>query len=160
MLGVVTMELMIVTRYWTWWFLFVCLLSYSLVYPFVLLFPLLQEAFGAWDMAHYGVGVNIMRTPYFWISLLTVYAMTFSIRYFERSAKWLFRPDDNMIRAELEVLNRAHPGSFDLTSSPASDSLPPPSPHRPLADDPRLVRPTALTRMQPLLRAHCGFGLT
>ena len=106
MLGLVTMEIMIVARYWTWWFGAVCVLSYALVFPFVLLFPLFQQVLDTWDMAQFGVGINVMRTPYFWISLITVYSVTFSIRYFERSTKWLFRPDDNMIRAELEV--RAH----------------------------------------------------
>lgn len=98
MLGIVTMEIMIVARYWTWWFGLICIISYALVYPFVLLFPLVQKALGIWNMAHYGVGVNIMRMPFFWISLVTVYSITFSVRYFERSTKWLFRPDDNMIR--------------------------------------------------------------
>jgi hypothetical protein len=105
LLGVVTMEIMIVARYWTWWFAFVCIFSYTLVYPFILVFPLFQQGIDAWDMAHYGIAVNIMHTHFFWIALVTVYAMTFSIRYLERSTKWLFRPDDNMIRAELEVLN-------------------------------------------------------
>jgi hypothetical protein len=106
MLGVVTMEIMTVARYWTWWFGIICVLSYALIYPFVLVFPLVEQAINRWDMTHFGVGVNIMRTPFFWVTLVTVYATTFSVRYFERSFKWLFRPDDNMIRAELEV--KAH----------------------------------------------------
>lgn len=142
MLGVVTMELMIVTRYWTLWFAFICVFSYTLVYPFVLVFPKLQQALGTWDMAHYGIGLNIMRTPFFWIALLTVYSMTFSIRYFERSMKWLFRPDDNMIRAELEVLLQKDPDSFNAYEqniANAFQSSPPPPPLPP-ADDPDFVR--------------------
>jgi hypothetical protein len=121
MLGVVTMEIMIVARYWTWWFAFVCILSYALVYPFVLVFPIIQESFDFWVMAHYGIGVNIMRTRFFWIVLVTVYATTFSIRYLERSAKWLFRPDDNMIRAELEFLNHRNGFSSSLHDDDALD---------------------------------------
>ena len=120
MLGIVTMEIMIVTRYWTWWFGFICTLSYTLVYPYVLVFPLFQQAVNTWDMAHFGVGSNIMRTAYFWICLITVYSMTFSIRYFERSTKWLFRPDENMIRAELEVLDGGRRG---LSAAPSQTSL-------------------------------------
>lgn len=82
MLGVVTMEIMIVARYWTWWFAAVCALSYLLVYPYVIFFPIFwQNVFGTWDLESSGVGINIMATPFFWIALLTVYSMTFSIRY-------------------------------------------------------------------------------
>jgi Phospholipid-translocating P-type ATPase C-terminal len=146
MLGIVTMEIMIVARYWTWWFAAVAVLSYALVYPFVLVFPLFQQAIDSWDMGQFGVGENIMRMPYFWISLITVYSMTFSIRYFERSTKWLFRPDDNMIRAELEVIDaresetRSSSSRSELASDPedtgangASPSAPPPRPD-PAAD--------------------------
>ena len=119
MLGVVTMEIMIVTRYWTWWFGIICVLSYALVYPFVLIFPLFQQAIDTWDMAHFGVGTNIMKTPFFWISLVSVYSTTFAVRYLERATKWLFRPDDNMIRAELEVMQRQD----GLDSSVFGDSL-------------------------------------
>jgi phospholipid-transporting ATPase len=82
MLGVVTMEIMIVARYWTWWFAAVCAFSYMLVYPYVLFFPIFwQNVFGSWNLESSGVGRNIMVTPFFWIALMTVYAMTFSIRY-------------------------------------------------------------------------------
>ena len=120
MLGVVTMEIMIITRYWTWWFAFVCVFSYALVYPFVLLFPRFQQSIDTWDLAHFGVGENIMTTPFFWISLISVYSTTFSIRYLERATKWLFRPDDNMIRAELEV-----PPLFLLCLCRCATSAPP-----------------------------------
>jgi Phospholipid-translocating P-type ATPase C-terminal len=163
MLGVVTMEIMIVARYWTIWFAAVCLLSYSLVYPYVLFFPIfMQNVFNYWDLESSGVGVNIMRTPFFWIALMTVYSMTFSIRcasvvtlnartcsgwsrragcvcadllsmcrYFERSLKWLFRPDDNMILAELE----ARQGTIEL--KPTKRPL---SPVYPVVEDPQAVR--------------------
>lgn len=104
MLGVVTMEIMIVARFWTGWFAAACAISYALVYPFTLTFPLAIQAVGSWDMAHSGVAANVMRTPFFWVSIVTVYAITFTIRYFERSAKWLFRPDDSMAIAELEQI--------------------------------------------------------
>lgn len=82
MLGVVTMEIMIVARYWTWWFAGVCIFSYTLVFPYVIFFPLFwQNVFGSWNLESSGVGINIMVTPFFWIALMTVYAMTFSIRH-------------------------------------------------------------------------------
>lgn len=80
MLGVVTSEIMIVARYWTAWFAAVCTLSYVLVYPYVLLSPVVMQSVGVWDMENSGVGVNIMSTPFFWVALITVYTMTFTIR--------------------------------------------------------------------------------
>ena len=80
MLGVVTSEIMIVARYWTAWFAAACALSYLLVYPYVLLSPVVMQSLGIWDMENAGVGVTIMSTPIFWIELITVYSMTFTIR--------------------------------------------------------------------------------
>lgn len=80
MLGVVTSEIMIVARYWTAWFAAVCALSYLLVYPYVLLSPVVMQSMGIWDMENSGVGVNIMSTAFFWVALVTVYTMTFTIR--------------------------------------------------------------------------------
>jgi Phospholipid-translocating P-type ATPase C-terminal len=169
MLGVVTMEIMIVARYWTGWFAAACCISYSLVFPFTFVYPLVIQAFGSWDMAHSGVAVNVMTTRFFWISVVTVYAMTFSIRYFERSVKWLFRPDDSMIIAELEMIEdravaRGSPRRRSYTS-------PPPSPPRSLlqtstdeaaqvrAQRHRSHRPDLAVRRQPaihdVMRARC-----
>jgi Phospholipid-translocating P-type ATPase C-terminal len=121
MLGVVTIEIMLVTRFWTYWFAGACVLSYLLVYPYAFLLPEIYSGIEYWDMAQSGVGQAIMASWWFWISLLTVYAMTFSIRYFERSVKWLFRPDDSMIIAELELLD-AHGGAPSAGAGRASSS--------------------------------------
>jgi hypothetical protein len=121
MLGVVTMEIMIVARYWTFWFGAVCVFSYFLIYPFVLLFPVfMQNVLDAWDMEHSGIGVNTMATPFFWIALITVYSMTFTVRYFERSLKWLFRPDKSMILAEWETFRAAPPSG---KTAPATEPI-------------------------------------
>ena len=44
LLGAVTLEVALVARYWTWLFGVLTVLSYLLVYPFMLIFPLA----GAW----------------------------------------------------------------------------------------------------------------
>jgi hypothetical protein len=100
---------MIVARYWTLWFGVLCFISYFLVYPFIAVFPIfLQNVLDSWDMHYSGIAVNVMATPFFWIALITVYSMTFTVRYLERSLKWLFRPDDNMMVAEYAEFKALH----------------------------------------------------
>jgi hypothetical protein len=40
---------------------------------------------------------KIFSEPHFWLELLLVYVLTFSLRFLERAARWLFYPNDNMI---------------------------------------------------------------
>ena len=81
MLGAVTIEVMIVARYWTVVFGVISALSYLLVFPFVLLFPVIEQAIDYWDAAHYGVGINLFASAYFWVSVVTVYLIVFGLRY-------------------------------------------------------------------------------
>jgi len=101
-LGAVTLEAGLVARYWTFLFFLFVFLSYFLVYPFFLLFPYVQRGFDIYDETQYGVAEDLFSTPIFWFIILSVYALTFGFRYFNRSVKWLFAPDDNMILAEHE----------------------------------------------------------
>jgi len=71
---------MVVARYWTAIFAVLCALSYLLVFPFVLVFPAIEQAIGVWDAAHYGVGVNLFSSAYFWVAIITVYLMVFGLR--------------------------------------------------------------------------------
>ena len=49
--------------------------------------------------AQVGMAYKIFSEPHFWLELLLVYVIAFSLRYLERSARWLFYPNDNMILA-------------------------------------------------------------
>lgn len=42
LLGVITLEVVLIARYWTWLFLVLVLLSYFLCYAFFLLYPLVE----------------------------------------------------------------------------------------------------------------------
>ena len=52
----------------------------------------------------YGVGINLLGAPNFWLEVIVVYITTFSMRFLERSIRWLYFPNDSMILAEAEVL--------------------------------------------------------
>ena len=51
--------------------------------------------------AQVGMAYKIFSEPFCWFDLILVYLLTFSIRYAERSARWLFWPNDNMILVRL-----------------------------------------------------------
>lgn len=53
------------------------------------------------------MAVRIFSTPMFWMELIIVYIITFSVRYLERSVRWLFFPNDDMILAEVEAAQAA-----------------------------------------------------
>lgn len=50
-----------------------------------------------------GVALRIFSSPGFWMELIAVYIITFSLRYMERAVRWLFFPNDDMILAEVEA---------------------------------------------------------
>lgn len=102
LLGVVTLEVSLVARYWTKLFVFFVVLSYVVVYPFFLVFPYAQRAFEVYDPAQYGIAENLFSTAEFWFIIGAVYVIAFSYRYFIRTIKWVFFPDDNMIISEYE----------------------------------------------------------
>jgi Phospholipid-translocating P-type ATPase C-terminal len=102
MLGVVNIELMIVARFWTWWFGVAAVISWFIGFPFFLLFSALQKTFGSVDLETYGVAQHLLATAWFWVAVITAYAVAFAGRYAERSAKLLFRPDETMVRRSAE----------------------------------------------------------
>ncbi|GMH33051.1 hypothetical protein BSKO_00885 [Bryopsis sp. KO-2023] len=102
LLGAVTLEAMLVARYWTILFWFFGVMSYVMVYPFMIAFPYASRSANQFDPSQYGVAENVFNTATFWLCIFSVYTLTFGYRYYMRSAKWLFRPDDNMILAEFE----------------------------------------------------------
>ncbi|BDA48078.1 probable phospholipid-transporting ATPase 7 [Coccomyxa sp. Obi] len=102
-IGVVSWEIALISRYWTWLFILVWFLSYFVTFPFLLALGALFERIGYYDISHIGVALRIFSTPGFWMELVAVYIITFSLRYMERAVRWLFFPNDDMILAEVEA---------------------------------------------------------
>eukprot|EP00210_Caulerpa_lentillifera_P006951 g6646.t1 len=102
-LGAVTLEVCLVARYWT-------------MFPFFILFPYIERAFDIYDSRQYGIAEDVFSTAIFWLVIFGVYSITFGHRYFVRTTKWLFRPDDNMILAEFESIGKAG-GLHDLSQA-------------------------------------------
>lgn len=111
LLGVVNLELAIVSRYWTWWFGIAVVVSWLIGFPFIYIYSAVEKAFNSVEMSAYGME-TVFGNAWFWLVLLTVYLLAFVIRYVERSAKLLFSPDEVMVRAELEeAVRRGDPGA-------------------------------------------------
>ena len=102
LLGIVTLEVALVARYWTWVFFWITLLSYFLVYPYMVIFPLAELGVSFYDPANVGVSYAVLSSPTFWLVILVCYIAAFGYRYAERTALWVFRPHDSMILVERE----------------------------------------------------------
>lgn len=63
-----------------------------------------------------GTGRALLGAPIFWVEVLLVYLITFSLRFAERSARWLFFPNDDMVLAERELQVRECVSCFSLVS--------------------------------------------
>lgn len=105
LLGVVTIEMLIVTRFWTLVFVLACICSYFVVYPFIFLTAYMYELTGTYDFRHFGIPAALTTSAWFYVAILTVYLTAFALRLAERSAKALFWPDAVMIVSELEVID-------------------------------------------------------
>lgn len=106
MLGTVTLEMALVSRYWTKLFTVFLVLSYVLVYPYMTVFPIVQLALQIYDPTNVGAAVQVLQTSTFWFSIIACNLLTFSARFLERTIVWVFRPQDTMILSEHERIEK------------------------------------------------------
>jgi magnesium-transporting ATPase (P-type) len=102
-LGVVSLEVGLVSRFWTAPFALALVLSYGAVFPFQALYPAALEAVGTHDVAQTGVALRLFASPRFWLVCALCAVAAFGHRFAERGAVWLFRPADLMILEEMEA---------------------------------------------------------
>lgn len=100
LLGCVTLEVGLVSRFWTPLFVFVLVGSYALVFPFQVGYAAFLK--GTADAAQAGSALAIFSSPRFWLICLLCALSTFGHRFAERGFVWLFKPQDNMILQEME----------------------------------------------------------
>jgi Phospholipid-translocating P-type ATPase C-terminal len=105
LLGVVTVEIMLVTRFWTKVFIVACVLSYAAVYGFMFLLAYVYKAVGNYNSGnkHIGIPQQLVSAPWFWIAIITVSLTALTFRLAELTTKRQFRPDPLQIVSELEV---------------------------------------------------------
>jgi len=86
------MQVALVSRYWTKIFTAFLFLSYVLVYPFFVIYPLFDLGIGTYSVSQYGVAYAIFSGPTFWFVIIICNLVSFGHRYVERGYVWLFRP--------------------------------------------------------------------
>ena len=101
-LGVVSLEVGLVSRFWTLPFALALLLSYAAVFPFQLVYPAALEAVGTRDVAQFGVAARLFVSPRFWLVCLLCGLAAYGHRLAERGVVWLYRPADLMVLEEME----------------------------------------------------------
>lgn len=80
LLGVVTLEVALVSRYWTECFIVVLILSFGLVFPYLKLFPYVERSLNMHDHKQYGIAENLYTSAHFWLCVLAVVAVSFGCR--------------------------------------------------------------------------------
>lgn len=80
LLGCVTLECVLVARYWTAVFGVFALLSYGMIYPFMLAMPYMNKNLEVYDLSQFAMEDSIFGTLVFWLTIAAVYTITFGSR--------------------------------------------------------------------------------
>lgn len=80
LLGVVTLEVALIGRYWTEFFMGVLFLSFVLVFPYLLLFPYVEQSLNMYDHKQFGIAENLFSTSHFWLCTLAIITVSFGCR--------------------------------------------------------------------------------
>lgn len=80
LLGAVTLEAVLVARYWTVLFSVFSAMSYVFVYPYMIAFPYLRQSLNEYDHSQFAVQDQIFRSTVFWMCIISVYVITFGYR--------------------------------------------------------------------------------
>lgn len=80
LLGSVTLECVLVARFWTAVFGVFAFLSYATVYPFMMGMPYLSLALENYDPSQFAMESSVFGTLIFWLIIAVVYTITFGSR--------------------------------------------------------------------------------
>ena len=104
LVGTVTLEMAILTKFWTPLYTFMISASYGIAWVFVALFPILALAFGFPNPAQIGVSSTLFSSPGFFLTLLATNLSTLGFRLFKLLMKHSLSPTDADILAAREKL--------------------------------------------------------
>lgn len=94
-LGTVTLEILVISRFWTWTIGILMFLSYAVAFPYFLVVSTFrQEIFFTFN--------RILGEPDFYLTLFVVNMATFGARFLERYIKFHYFPEPIMKLAVLE----------------------------------------------------------
>jgi hypothetical protein len=52
----------------------------SQTFPFLIVLPLVERVFSAWDITTAGIGAEILGSALFWLQLIVIYLFAFGAR--------------------------------------------------------------------------------
>lgn len=106
LLGIIGIEIMMLSKSWTWIFVIAVGLSYVLVYIFLPLWTALLKAFNWPESTYAGIAESLFVSPSFWLQLLLCYLIAFGFRFIDRAVKLHFFPEDYDLLAEVRLRKR------------------------------------------------------
>ncbi|QDZ20134.1 phospholipid-translocating P-type ATPase [Chloropicon primus] len=106
LLGIIGIEILMLSKSWTWIFVVATVLSYVLAFVFVPLWEALLNAFNYPQPEYGGIAKVLYASPSFWLQLLLCYCVAFGWRFIDRAVKLHLFPDDYDVLAELHLKRR------------------------------------------------------
>jgi len=101
--GVVTLEVLTISRHVTTLFVAFVLYSWLIMFPFFYLFEYSMQGFGVPDPQQAGMSTQTFSSAAAWLQIVAAIALSIGIRFTEKGLKAIFYPDDVMILSEKEV---------------------------------------------------------
>jgi magnesium-transporting ATPase (P-type) len=119
LLGIIGIEILLLSRSWTKLFVASVVLSYLFVYLFLPVYEAILKAI-PYPMAEYsGIAKVLFSSPGFWLQILLCYLVAFGVRFIDRATKLHMFPDDYDVLAEVDLLDK-----LQKTNSKRRVSLP------------------------------------
>ena len=100
--GVVTLEVMCISRHVTTLFVAFVIYSWVIMFPFFYLFEYSMQGFGVPDPQQAGMSTQTFASAGAWLQILAAVALATGLRYIEKGMKAIFFPDDVQILGERE----------------------------------------------------------
>ena len=124
--GVVTLEVLCISRHVTTLFVAFVVYSWFIMFPFFYLFEASMQAFQVPDPQQVGVTTQTFASAAAWLQILVAIALSVGIRFTEKGLKVIFYPDDVMILSEREV-SKVKADRIRRSQLNSSPKKPPPS---------------------------------
>lgn len=105
LLGGVTLEVALIMRFWTWLTFWSVVLSYAGGFVMLLVIPYLEELFNKPNLDSYNVALELFRSGWFWMVLLSATALVGLRRMTAQSLRWALRPSDLTLITEKERMD-------------------------------------------------------
>ena len=106
LLGIVGIEILLLSKSWTKIFVAAVLVSYLFMYVFFPLYGAILEAIPYPQSTYSGIPKVLYSCPAFWLQIILCYLIAFGVRFIDRAIKLRIYPDDYDILSEIKLINK------------------------------------------------------